>query len=137
MNREDAVSRCESVDDVLALLEERDGWSETWQSFFSGLLDASGLGYSRFASRSGLSKNTVRRWCRQGGAPKSRDSYIKVGFGAAMPPQAVSDMLSEYGGYCGLNPATPLTPAASSACSGRTGASSRMIMRRRRRCISA
>lgn len=107
MNREDAVSRCESVDDVLALLEERDGWSETWQSFFSGLLDASGLGYSRFASRSGLSKNTVRRWCRQGGAPKSRDSYIKVGFGAAMPPQAVSDMLSEYGGYCGLNPRDP------------------------------
>ena len=53
MNREDAVSRCESVDDVLALLEERDGWSEPWQSFFSGLLDASGLGYSRFASRSG------------------------------------------------------------------------------------
>lgn len=104
MDRAMEVSRCETVADVLALLEDRDGWSEPWHSFFSGLLDASGLSYSRFAARCGLSKNTVKRWRMQGGAPKSRDTYVKIGFGVAMPPQAVSDMLSRYGGYCGLNP---------------------------------
>ncbi|WP_125114970.1 hypothetical protein [Agathobaculum sp. Marseille-P7918] len=104
MDRAMQVSRCETVADVLALLEDRDGWAEPWQTFFAGLLDASGLSYSRFASRCGLSKNTVKRWRMQGGAPKSRDTYVKIGFGAAMPPQAVSDMLSRYGGYCGLNP---------------------------------
>ena len=107
MDRAAEVSRCEAVADVLALLQDGDGWAEPWQAFFSGLLDASGLGYVRFAARCGLSKNTVKRWRLQGGAPKSRDTYIKVGFGAAMPPQAVSDMLSRYGGYCGLNPRDP------------------------------
>ncbi|MGO5027747.1 hypothetical protein [Candidatus Agathobaculum pullicola] len=107
MDRAVEVSRCETVADVLALLEERDGWAEPWQLFFAGLLDASGLSYSRFASRCGLSKNTVKRWRLQGGAPKSRDTYIRIGFGVAMPPKAVSDMLSRYGGYCGLNPRDP------------------------------
>lgn len=107
MDRAMEVSRCETVADVLALLEERDGWTEPWQSFFADILDASGLSYSRFASRCGLSKNTVKRWRLQGGAPKSRDTYIRIGFGVAMPPKAVSDMLSRYGGYCGLNPRDP------------------------------
>lgn len=106
MDRE-AVLRCETAEDVLALLEERDGWAEPWQDFFAGLFDASGLSYARFAARCGLSKNTVKRWRLQGGTPKSRDTYIKVAFGAAMPPQAVNDMLSRYGGYCGLNPRDP------------------------------
>lgn len=104
MDKAREIARCETVDDVLALLDDRDGWAEPWQTFFADILDASGLSYARFATRCGLSKNTVKRWRLEGGAPKSRDTYIKVGFGAAMPPQAVSDMLSRYGGYCGLNP---------------------------------
>ena len=107
MDRAAEIARCETVSDVLALLGDHEGWAEPWQSFFAGLLDASGLSYIRFAARCGLSKNTVKRWRIEGGAPKSRDTYIKVGFGAAMPPQAVSDMLSRYGGYCGLNPRDP------------------------------
>lgn len=107
MDRAVEVSQCETIADVLALLADEDTWAEPWQTFFSGLLDASGLSYSRFAARCGLSKNTVKRWCLQGGAPKSRDTYVKIGFGAAMSPDAVSQMLSAYGGYCGLNPRDP------------------------------
>ena len=98
------LSRCETVADVLVLLEEDCSGEDTWQTFFTGVLDATGLSYGRFAARCGLSKNTVKRWSLQGGAPKSRDTYLKVGFGAAMTPEAVSAMLSRYGGYCGLNP---------------------------------
>ena len=68
MDRE-AVLRCETAEDVLALLEERDGWAESWQDYFAGLFDASGLSYARFAARCGLSKNTVKRWRLQGGIP--------------------------------------------------------------------
>lgn len=100
------LSRCETAADVLTLLEEFSG-EDAWQTFFTGVLDATGLSYGRFAARCGLSKNTVKRWSLQGGAPRSRDTYLKVGFGAAMTPQAVSAMLSQYGGYCGLNPRDP------------------------------
>lgn len=37
MDRE-AVLRCETAEDVLALLEERDGWAEPWQDFSQGCL---------------------------------------------------------------------------------------------------
>ncbi len=105
------AGRCESVADVLALLGEPEGWNEPWQRFFADLLDGSGLSYSRFASECGLSRNTVRSWRLQGGAPRSRDSFLKAGFGASLPPEAVSRMLSRYGGYCGLNPRDPFDAA--------------------------
>ncbi len=98
---------CESVSEVLAILEEENVFDSSWQAFFSELLDSSGLSYARFAGRCGLSKNTVKRWRLQGGSPRSRDTYLKVGFGAAMAPEAVSKMLSKYGGYTGLNPRDP------------------------------
>lgn len=105
------VERCETVADVLRLLEEPDGWNEPWQAYFAALLDGSGLSYGRFAARGGLSRNTVKRWRLQGGVPRSRDSFVRVGFGAAMKPEAVSAMLSRYGGYTGLNPRDPFDAA--------------------------
>ncbi len=105
------IDHCETIADVLALLGGPEGWNESWQNFFAGLLDGSGLSYSRFAAQSGLSRNTVKTWRLQGGVPRSRDSFIKVGFGASMQPDAVNQMLSRYGGYCGLNPRDPFDAA--------------------------
>ena len=93
---------CESVAEVLERLQGVGGPS--WQAFLCDLLDGAGLSYGRFAAACGISKNTVKRWCTQGGVPRSRDTFLRVGFGAAMTPAAVSTMLSRYGGYCGLNP---------------------------------
>lgn len=106
-----AIDHCESIADVLNLLGGPEGWNESWQEFFANLLDSSGLSYSRFAAQSGLSRNTVKAWRLQGTAPRSRDSFIKAGFGASMLPEAVSQMLSRYGGYCGLNPRDPFDAA--------------------------
>lgn len=96
---------CESVAEVLALLD--DAGEASWQAYISELLDGTGLGYQRFAALCGISKNTLKRWCSQGGAPRSRDTFLKIGFGAALSPAEVNSMLSRYGGYCGLNPRDP------------------------------
>ena len=109
MNR--PIDRCENIADVLALLGGPDGWNASWQDYFAGLLDGSGLHYSRFSALSGLSRNTIRSWRLQGSVPRSRDSFIKVGFGASLSPEAVGQMLSRYGGYCGLNPRDPFDAA--------------------------
>ena len=53
MDKAREIARCETVDDVLALLDDRDGWAEPWQTFFADILDASGLSYARFATRCG------------------------------------------------------------------------------------
>ena len=107
MDRELALFQCETVAEVAALLADREGSDGGWQTYLMELLDRTGLSYGRFAARCGLSKNTVRRWRLQGGSPRSRDAYLKVGFGAALEPEAVSRMLSYYGGYGGLNPRDP------------------------------
>ena len=97
----------DTVEEVLELLAEQGDSYPSWQAFLTRLLDDSGLSYGRFAAICGISKNTLKRWCVQGGAPKSRDTFVKIGFGAAMSPEAVSSMLSRFGGYCGLNPRDP------------------------------
>ena len=104
---EQRTLQCETIEDVLALLEECSGQYLSWQAFFSDLLDGTGLSYTRFAAVCSISKNTVKSWCTQGGVPKSRDTFLKIGFGASMDPEAVSSMLSRFGGYCGLNPRDP------------------------------
>lgn len=108
---EEQAGRCESVEDVLALMETHRAQYGSWQTFLTDLLDGSGLSYRRFASLCGISKNTLKKWCTQGGAPRCRDTFLKVGFGAAMDPGAVSSMLSRYGGYTGLNPRDPFDAA--------------------------
>lgn len=117
-----SIDRCETVADVLALLGEPEGWNAPWQDFFAALLDGSGLSYSRFAAQSGLSRNTIKAWRLGTGAPRSRDSFLKVGFGASMTPEAVSGMLSRYGGYCGLNPRDPFDAACIFCLRRRAGA---------------
>ena len=106
MDSRAAPSR-ETVKEVLELLEEFGASYQSWQSFLVRLLDDSGLSYGRFAAICGISKNTLKKWCLQGGAPKSRDTFVKIGFGASMAPEAVSSMLSRFGGYWGLNPRDP------------------------------
>ena len=101
------TARCETIADVLTLLEEcRDSY-QSWQSFLSGLLDNAGMSYGRFSAICGISKNTIKKWCTQGGCPRDRDAFLRVGFGASMAPEAVSSMLSRFGGYGGLNPRDP------------------------------
>lgn len=112
MNKQDALweqktNHCESVAEVLALLDGSGREGAGWQTFITELFDGTGLSYSRFAALCGISRNTLKKWCTQGGAPKSRDTFLKIGFGAAMGPSDVSSMLSRYGGYCGLNPRDP------------------------------
>ena len=111
MDRELALEQragsCETIDDVLEMLEACSEQYLSWQSFVAELLEASGYSYNRFAAACGIGKNTIKRWCLQGGVPKSRDAFLKVGFGAGMEPDQVSFMLSRFGGYPGLNPRDP------------------------------
>lgn len=122
---EQETDRCESVAEVLALLDGAGDASSDWQAFVTELFDGTGLSYSRFAALCGISRNTLKKWCTQGGAPKSRDTFIRIGFGAAMEPADVSTMLSRYGGYCGLNPRDPFDAVCIFCLHRRCGGDSR------------
>lgn len=98
------AERCETTAELRALLLRCGEQYIDWKGYINRLLDESGLSYAAFAARCGVSKNTLKKWCIEGGAPRCRDTYIKIGFGLKMDRQALDHMLIRYGGYPALYP---------------------------------
>lgn len=96
------VELCEDCGDLRGILSKYDGYYLNWQRWMNRFLDESGLSYNRLAQKCGISKNTLKKWCREGGAPRSRNTFLKIGFGLGMNPTEVSRLLVRYGGYHGL-----------------------------------
>ena len=69
----DEAERAEDLEDLRALLARCEQVYTSWQREFSRLLDESGLSYTALAARSGLSRGTLRRWCRGGGSSCPRN----------------------------------------------------------------
>lgn len=105
------AGRCETLPELAAMLRQLDSRQARWQIYLTRLLDESGCGYSQFAARCGLSRDTVKKWCVQGGMPQNRDTFLKIGLGTRMEPEQVDGMLRRYGGYPGLNPRDPFDAA--------------------------
>lgn len=101
------VESCEDTAELGEILKKYEEYYVSWKSCVNRLLDESGLSYVRFAEKCGVSKNTVKKWSREGGAPRSRNTFIKIGFGLTMDPGQVSRLLVRYGGYHGLSPKDP------------------------------
>ena len=100
----DEAERAEDLEDLRALLARCEQVYTSWQREFSRLLDESGLSYTALVARSGLSRGTLRRWCRGGGAPRCRSEYLRLAFAFGMTPAETDVLLTRYGGYPGLYP---------------------------------
>jgi len=96
------AEKCEDNDDLREILRRNEEYYLNWKSFINAALDESGLSYQQFAQICGISKNTLKKWCISGGAPRSRSTYIKIGFGLGMTEAEMNRMLVRYGGYHGL-----------------------------------
>ena len=100
----DEAERSEDLDDLSALLARYEQVYTNWRREFSRLLDESGLSYAKLSERSGLSRNTLRRWCHSGAAPRCRSEYLRLAFAFGMTPAETDALLTRYGGYPGLYP---------------------------------
>ncbi len=98
----DAAERAESAQALLEVLRQYDGAFLRWPETFRSLMEQSGMSYVRLAARSGLSRNTLSRWCAGSAAPRSRESYVRLGFGFAMTSAQTSRLLVRCGGYPAL-----------------------------------
>lgn len=95
----DGAERCEDLSDIRALLRQYEDDYVSWQRYATRLVDESGLSYGRLAERCGISKNTIKKWCTQGGSPRCRNTFLKLGFGLHMNSEEVDTLLARYGGY--------------------------------------
>jgi len=96
------VERCEDSEDLRRVLRQYQGHYLDWQEFIREALDEGGYSYEKLAGRCGVSKNTVKSWCQRGGAPRCRNTYLKLAFGLGMNVEETNRLLIRYGGYPGL-----------------------------------
>jgi transcriptional regulator with XRE-family HTH domain len=100
----DEAERTEELQDLRALVARYDRIYISWPREFTRLLDESGLSYQKLSERSGLSRNTLRRWCRGITAPRCRSEYLRLAFAFGMTPEEAGVLLTRCGGYPGLYP---------------------------------
>ena len=98
----DDAERAEDLLDLREILTRYQASFTCWQRKLSQLIDESGLSYLRIAEASGISRNTLRRWCHLGGAPRSRNTYLRLGFGLSLSVEQTNNLLVRYGGYPAL-----------------------------------
>lgn len=75
-----------------------------WKKYINHLVEINGGKYTRFAQKTGFSKNTVKKWCTEGKKPQNRDDFIKIAFGVNMNLEETNKLLKKYGSYAELYP---------------------------------
>ncbi|MBR5430391.1 MAG: helix-turn-helix transcriptional regulator [Firmicutes bacterium] len=100
----DEIERAEELSELERLLDKYASVFQTWPEVLRRLMTESGLSYVRLAERTGISRNTLRRWAVQGGAPRCRSAYVRLGFGFLMDSARTNELLSRHGGYQPLYP---------------------------------
>ncbi len=93
------LSRCRHDEELHSFLKNYEQFQMDWKNYINEQLMITGLSYKKFGDRCGFSKNTIKSWCEEGVVPRSRNQYIKLGFGLGMNEHEINHLLTTYGGY--------------------------------------
>ena len=96
------LNRCSRDEELLDFLHYYESKQRNWKEFMQEQLFDLELSYEKFGKRCGFSKNTIRSWCVDGVLPRSREHFIKLGFGLDMNEEQLNRLLQDYGGYASL-----------------------------------
>lgn len=90
---------CNKDKELELYLENYEKQHLNWGMFVSEQMMLRGLSYEKMGDLCGFSKNTIKSWCEKGVVPRSREQYIKLGFGLGMKEEELNHLLVDYGGY--------------------------------------
>lgn len=86
----------------MTFIDTYENKQRSWQNYIQEWLFDLELSYEKFGKMCGFSKNTIKSWCVEGTFPRSREQFIKLGFGLKMNEQEINELLQNYGGYSSL-----------------------------------
>ena len=87
------LNRCSRDEELLDFLHYYESKQRNWKEFMQEQLFDLELSYEKFGKRCGFSKNTIRSWCVDGVLPRSREHFIKLGFGLDMNEEQLNRLL--------------------------------------------
>ncbi len=95
----DRIARCEDIDELRAILNRNSDYYSDWKSFINAVVDVNKLSYEKLAVLCGCSKNTAKKWCREGKLPQNREAFIKIALGLGLDLDQTNEFLQRYGKY--------------------------------------
>lgn len=98
------LSGIRSIADALDYIQKNNTDFLSWKTYINHLVDINGGKYTRFAAKTGFSKNTIKKWCKDGAKPQNRNDFIRLAFGANLSLEQTNHLLKKYGSYAELYP---------------------------------
>lgn len=102
MDINDEVSRCDNISELKEILIQNSSYYSDWKRYINRLMEKSHMNYVQMAKRCHCSRNTVKKWCREGAIPQNRETFLKIGFAFRLEYDEFDMMLKRYGKYSGL-----------------------------------
>lgn len=92
----DSVARSESLEEYKAILEGITNQKQNWIRTINNIMRENSFTAKTMAELCGVSRQSVQKWMK-GAIPKSRDTYIKIGFAAKYDLEDMNYFLQRYG----------------------------------------
>ncbi len=93
------VEKCESLIELREILNNNSDYYYEWKNYINRLMERHHTNYVQMAKKCHCSKNTVKKWCREGIMPQNRDAFIKIALGFRLDLEETNRLLQHYGRY--------------------------------------
>lgn len=99
---ENAILSCEDVTEVMAIVKDYPLIKEMWKDFINEEFKNGNFTFEGLSKQSSISRNTLKKWCKNGDVPYSREQYLKLCIGMKLPLYKVNYVLQYFGRYSKL-----------------------------------
>lgn len=93
------VGRCESVTELREILNQNSAYYSEWKHYINRLMERRHVNYVQMARLCHSSKNTVKKWCREGAMLQNRHGFLKIALGFRLDLEETNELLQYYGKY--------------------------------------
>ena len=97
--KNDMVERCESLSELKELLDTNNDYHQRWKEYINHLVEVNHVNYIQMGRLCHSSKNTVKKWCKEGAIPQNREAFMKIALGFRLDLEETNYMLQRYGKY--------------------------------------
>lgn len=98
----DEVLKCEKLSELKELLNCNSDYYSEWKYYINLLMERSHMNYVQMSKACHCSRNTIKKWCRQGAIPQNRETFFKIGFAFRLTLDEFNRMLQKHGKYSKL-----------------------------------
>ena len=95
----ESVGKCENLAELKEILNRNNAYHYEWKQYINRLVEKNHVNYVQMATLCHSSRNTVKKWCRDGVIPQNRQTFIKIALGFRLDLDETNELLQRYGKY--------------------------------------